>query len=1174
MSTVRRIALCLAASAALAAGLAAQAATKLAEQPLKASVLAKPNVIFGMDDSGSMDWEILLDTDSGLLFWNRDNQTAWDATRQKPLRTINDWNDNRTFNSHKWPYAYLFPVGTGAGGAIYDDQGAVGQAAPPVKELAWIRSSRFNPLYYDSRVTYPAWSSAYVNSALRTYGNASYTAATAHPAVAGAPTLNLSQDWNDANNGSNFRNDPYRFLVKGGMTLPAGTRVNSSSSGSGQPCEDSLRTINQEQKVPAGRSCWASIPYYPATFWHWESCSVGAGCIAAPDSNGTLKRYEIRSGNTMPWHYLDPAKGENCVLGANCVVAPDGVGKLRRRAYAEEIQNFANWFSYYRKRKLMLAGAMGRVMENISGLRMAVVPFNENPTVTMLDADDPVASKNRLAVAGKFYLNSMDALGTPTHQTVKNIAKQFADNNSVVEYACQRNNMFIVTDGFSNTTSIGVPSYSKSTWGGSQPYSTTPTGSLADLALAYYTNRLRTDLPAGKVPISGSKLANADINPDLHINTYGITLGVRGSLWPNSVDPFVVFPTWPTPVADDPSMIDDQWHATINGRGRMYLATNPDETVANLRAGLDDMISQRNTQGAVAVSSINLTRGDTRAYQTKYDPSGWTGDVEKVAVNAATGDVSSTPGWCASLKLKSDDWSQRIIASYNGTQGVAFDTMGSVVNAGSKWSNTGQLMNYLRGDVSLEGTVFRSRKKLKTDTELLARCGVDAANVSASAVNLLGAVINAEPTVDRTTGMVYVASGEGMLHAFDAETGVEHWAYVPGAVLPDIEKTASRSYTFKTQLDGTPVVRNIGSKRLLVAGMGVAGRGYYALDVTSPKGLNVGGLASKVKWEFPAAGDTTMAAKVGQTVGRPLIVKLPSDQYAVVVTSGYNNNDGKGYVWLLNPETGAVLSEREYKTTEGALAAEAGLAHLSAFAESNGSVRYVYGGDLLGNVWAFDLSLGGTASNAVRRLAQLKGPTGVAQPVTSAPELLAYEGKRIVYVGTGRLLHNDDFGDAAVQSVYAISDGTALGPSARTSLVQQTLDYSTGTLAASTAFDWTTHRGWYVDLETGDQVNTRPSMGYGALAVVGNKAGKSDCSASSRLYLFDVLSGRRFAGAPGMVITLSTTSNSTAPVLVLTTQGQVRALVNEYEQGRGSNSQVATSPALRASKNAWREIRR
>jgi hypothetical protein len=45
-------------------------ATNLSELPLKVSALAKPNIIFGMDDSGSMDWEVILDTASGPAYWN------------------------------------------------------------------------------------------------------------------------------------------------------------------------------------------------------------------------------------------------------------------------------------------------------------------------------------------------------------------------------------------------------------------------------------------------------------------------------------------------------------------------------------------------------------------------------------------------------------------------------------------------------------------------------------------------------------------------------------------------------------------------------------------------------------------------------------------------------------------------------------------------------------------------------------------------------------------------------------------------------------------------------------------------------------------------------------------------------------------------------------------------
>ena len=77
------------------------------------------------------------------------------------------------------------------------------------------------------------------------------------------------------------------------------------------------------------------IPYYPATYYVIDTtCTtvdvVSGACVTTPDGK-KLKRYEIKTGVTFP----------------------------SGRTYAAELQNFANWFTYYRKRKLMLAGAMG-----------------------------------------------------------------------------------------------------------------------------------------------------------------------------------------------------------------------------------------------------------------------------------------------------------------------------------------------------------------------------------------------------------------------------------------------------------------------------------------------------------------------------------------------------------------------------------------------------------------------------------------------------------------------------------------------------------------------------------------------------------------------------------------------------------------------------------------------
>jgi type IV pilus assembly protein PilY1 len=1115
MKRVVQLTSCAVALGTLLAATASQA-TDIAQLPLKASVLAKPNVIFGMDDSGSMDWEVLLDTNSGVVYWN--GVTSWDSTAGKPLR----------YDGTFVPYAYLIPMGTSTGGQIYAYNSWYGQAIAPTTQFAWLRSAKYNPIYYDSTVTYPAWSDAYFSGALQTYSQASASAAKGHPAVSSPPTLDLATEWTSSD--SRFDDNGYMFYVQAGMILPVGAYVRSTAAdATGAACSgDTWRTLTAEQTVASGRACWAGMPYYPATFWVKEDCVVPAtanvatdNCTNAPDG-GTLKRYEIKSTTAS---------------------YPSG------RSYADELNNFANWFQYYRKRKLMLAGSMGRVLDQISGLRLGVVPFNENPTVTMYDADSTDNSANRRRAAGHFYLNSMSANGTPTHQNIKNIANQYETNTGVVQYACQRNSMFIVTDGFSNTTSIAVPAYDATLYGNTTPYATTAAGSLADLALAYYTNRLRSaTLAAGKVPVSTSTEANADKNPDLHINTYAITLGVRGSLWPNTVDPFVTAPTWTAPVANDPSMIDDQWHGAINGRGKMYLATTPDETAENIRAGLDEILRQGGGQASVAVSTVNLARGDSRAYLGAYDPAGWSGDFFAQGVDVSTGQMSAgAPVWRAGDLLDARDWTTRVIGTNSGGgKGFTEANVGSTVNPSGTYGNTTEVMNYLRGDRSKEVTKFRRR------------------------TGVMGAVINSEPAVDRENGVAYVASGEGMLHAFDIKSpdfGKELWGYVPGPVLSTIGATVAKTYIFKPKLDGTPVVGKVSSsKKLLVSGAGAAGRFYFAIDVTSPRTMTEAGFSGKV-WEFPT--DATTKSKMGQTLGRPVIVNTAAG-YRVLVTSGYNNTyDGKGRLWVLNPDDGSVV--KEYVTSDGSLAAEAGLAQVSPFGEADGKVRYVYGGDLLGNLWRFDLTLGDTDSDAVKKVAQLKDGSGSAQPVTAAPELLYYSGKRIVFVGTGRLLDISDFGSSAVRSFYAIADGSTLS-NARSNLEQRTYNSATDSLSGD-AVDWATDRGWFVDLPAGEQLNTRPTIAYGAIAAVSNSAGATNCDATSKLWVFDVLTGTKYAGATFVSTALSSLANSSA-VTALVTVGSKIVGTGQGFDGQPWDRTITTAAPILPGKNSWREIRR
>ena len=1112
MKTLTQLAISTLAAGALLGALGSQAQTAVSELPLKSSVLAKPNVIFALDDSGSMDGEVLLTgTHNGMVYGMRTNATLFPSNQ---LRSNGDVR-----------FDILFPTGTSAGNRVDDDNDWGPRALPPTAQFGWARSPDYNPIYYNPARTYEPWAPSFVGAAVKTYVNSPPATASTHPNL-GSTTVKL--DGTLTNNSTGWL-----FSFTAGMIIPSGsTNIRCNNGSNGTPANFTSVTVTLPHTVTTTqRDCTAAVPYYPATVWRKQLCTVnGVDCAAAWDG-ATVRRYEIKSGVTIP--------------GST-------------RTYAQEMQNFANWFTYFRKRRLMAGSAMGDTLEYMLGMNAGVVNFNNRVPPTMFDLDSTSAANNRLGLTTLFY-NAENSAATPTHATMAYVADQFDTNTSIVRFACQKNAMFVVTDGFANDAALNpagyAAGYSRATYGAAAPYTAISTGSLHDKALAYYTARLRatiSPLAAGKVPISTSSAPDADKNPNLHINTYAISIGAPGTIWPYAADPYVTAPTWPTPVDNTPTMIDDLYHATINGRGKMYLASDPAALAANMVAGLNHIVSQNAAQSGLAVSTVNLIRGDSRAYFGTYDPAGWRGDVKARAINSASGVVSTADTWSASTILGARDWTTRVIASHTGSAGVGFTGagVGSLVNPGGVYGTTADVIAYLRGDRSREGTTFRNR------------------------LSLLGAIFNSEPAIS-SDGVLYVASGEGMLHAFDtvgADAGKELWAYVPRAVLPDIGVTVDRAYAFKTQLDGSPVLGTIGSaQKILVAGMGAAGRSYFALDVSTPRGLNESQLATKTMWEFPAAPDTTTQAKVGQTLGRPVIVRTEIDGWVVLVTSGYNNSDGIGRLWMLDADTGAVI--KEFSVGVGTPMAESGLAHVSALEENDGTSVYAYGGDLLGNLWRFDLK----AQDTPVRIATLRSATNAVQPVTTPPELTRISGQRVVIVPTGRLLHQSDFGSSAVQSIYAITDGATLS-NARSSLVQMSFARGSPDSLTGNSIDWATQRGWYMDLPAGEQGNTRPTVTYGGVAFVTNKNGSNDCSAESWMYLVDAKTGKKHDGASFVSTQVSASSNAARATAVITqdaTTKQNRAvgLVQDQDDRRPTPQQWAARP-IPAAKTAWREVRR
>jgi type IV pilus assembly protein PilY1 len=373
-------------------------------------------------------------------------------------------------------------------------------------------------------------------------------------------------------------------------------------------------------------------------------------------------------------------------------------------------------------------------------------------------------------------------------------------------------------------------------------------------------------------------------------------------------------------------------------------------------------------------------------------------------------------------------------------------------------------------------------------------------------------------------GVVYMGTNDGMMHAFYAQDsagvtppcvigatagehcgGEEAWAYVPSMVIPNLWKLADTNYATQhtNYVNGSPITSDVCTancsntanavwKTIMVASLNGGGRGYYALDITDPA-------SPALLWELTTTAGIGAIKDddVGYSFGHPIITRKEDGTWVVIVTSGYNNTspgDGKGYLYVLNASTGAIISK--IATGVGDTTTPSGLSHIVGWNnESAGNlVGYVYGGDLLGNLWRFNINDSSTTATigtgSAMLFATLKDSSGVAQPITTTPTLGKINEKRVVFVGTGKYLETSDLITTQQQTIYAIKDDDASSTlvNARTSLQNQTLtnnpDGTATRLSSGNTVNFYTGRGWYIDLpDTGERVNIDSTLVQGTLIV-------------------------------------------------------------------------------------------
>lgn len=1084
-------------------GVTTAAPGALAQIPLFLAQNITPNVFFVLDDSGSMDWEIL--KTAGAISAHPATTACRPSGGSWTTASCPSW------GTSGWDFTTFYPQSGNLGSPSVDRDDELLELCPGYSVLA-----------YDPSVIYTPWVGT--DSASNSYTDRTLTTACADPYN---PPCNVNLSnwvyflWTDGDSDGDYDVGecprPYAPAISGSGITPA-------------------------------------------------VCATTTGCVAASSAT-----------------------------------APSGIsGSV----------NFANWYSYYRKREYVLKQAVAGVVSTATQ-RMGFASLHDNAGTSTAVRD--MSDTSTTSVCGATVTNKeclLDRIhqvnstgSTPLRRALDEAGHYYDSDDGGVyhEYLgsteaspilplaeggnCQQNFSIVVSDGFWNGTFPATDSAgqtlttrgnadSDGLLAGTATASTFDQGShadggtdtLADVAMHYYEKDLST-LNNDVNPIPG-----IDENQQQHMVTFTVAFGVDGTLSanpPNRADAFA----WPLASSGSSTTIDDMRHAAWNGRGQFLSARNPNAVSQALADAIANIAQRRATLSAVSFNTTTLTAG-TLLFQATADASDWSGGL--LAFNtqdyltdlADNGSIDTTlPDWDAASVLDGFtdlEIASRLVltrgASVDGVVASTWASLSAAQQADLRTNSTGTQdavavgqarLAYLLGDRSCEvlgaGTCA---------TDINGDGSVDSADKSLrERGSRLGDILNSEPIVagiprldwpstapfptaagttytefkqgltsSPRTEVVYVGANDGMLHGFRTNNGREVLAYMPssltsGAANEGFHRLSDPQYSHRYYVDSTPAISDAyvanaaagaaSWRTLAVGGLGAGGRGLYALDITNPTNFTAANAADILLWEFTDSDDS----ELGYTLSEPIVAMMNNGEWAVIVGSGYNDAglDPDAHLFVLFIEGGLDGSwtlGTDYVRIEApdATATIANRNGLSspAVADLNGdgTADRAYAGDLFGNMWAFDLSNANPANWAIASGEDTSGTAttgplftgevttaGVAnrQPITAKPVIAKHPSQldtgtnqpnTMVYFGTGQYLVDSDPANLNPQSFYGIWDNGTLDL-ARADLQQQTFDanFANNEVLSANPVDWTSDYGWYIDLpDSGERVVVTPDL--------------------------------------------------------------------------------------------------
>lgn len=566
--------------------------------------------------------------------------------------------------------------------------------------------------------------------------------------------------------------------------------------------------------------------------------------------------------------------------------------------------------------------------------------------------------------------------------------------------------------------------------------------------------------------------------------------------------------------------------AIAGGTTGYYPATSSTDLVNDLN---NILFSIQNGSLSITAATVNSARIQSGVveYQASFTTADspyldWTGDLVAQPLDAATGVPTGTILWSAQTLLDAlvsgTGWSTtRFIATWNPARkrgvgdGVAFlwTSLSTAQKALLQPSDNqgSNRVEYLRGNTALEvrnGGTFRNRSHILGDIVDSQATYVGIPSGPYSSVTYLSfqlSQINRQP-------MLYVGANDGLLHAFNASTGRELFAFVPNGVMKTLYNLTAPLYNQSHLffVNGSPQSGDVQFSdsswhTLLVGGENGGGNSIYAMDVTNPSSFTTQTrVANAVLWEFTDAD-------MGLSYSEPQIAPIASSTstpltFAVFFGNGYNNPNNNAVLYALNPQTGSVIRKINLCTAVTGICSNSQPQGLSTISAGNSSglqgqpITTLYAGDLQGNFWSVDVSSTSAAAWTPRVLLRARDSGGAAQPITTPPVITLHplyprtQGLFAMF-GTGQLLTVSDLTNTQRQTVYGVWDKPATSATfTRSNLQSQTLTLipaATSGLpqdiltATTNSVNWSSQMGWFDDLPTlGQRIVSSPQLLNGA----------------------------------------------------------------------------------------------